>query len=141
MLHTRPWHLGPGAHAAIGLAAFLAAVGFVRALAGALVGAYPLYYVVLTPVVGFLLYFVIFFGLQLVRAVRYNDQTGSLDASLWFVWLVCGAFVAFVVGALLRAQKVVADDEVRVGLLAAGAWALAVAATWLASKLLSRRDA
>jgi len=117
-----------------------ALISFLRVVAGVIRGSAPIAYLVVVPLLGFGLFFLLALVLQVSGAVREGSGQ-ELDVSPWFAWMVSGALAFFFVGLLARGHDVLAEDYVRVGLLSALAWILAVGVAWVLVGLWRRRGA
>jgi hypothetical protein len=114
-------------------AAYFASTAFGGALGAVLFGRAPLYVLLLAPALGYALYFLLPLVLQLTGAA-----TSDLYVNHWFAWAVCGGLVFFWVGALARAQNVLAEDPLRVGLYTGLVWVALVIVAWLITRLVRR---
>jgi hypothetical protein len=124
------------------LAAYVAIVTFARVAIAVLLGHEKhIYYLVLSPAVGYAGFFLMVLGLKVSGAIVWDprDPT-SLDVNPWFAWLVCGGLVAFFVGLLGEARHH-SDIAPRVGVLAAAVWAVGLSLIWAVGKLVVRRGA
>ena len=117
-----------------------ALITLVRVTIGVGIGPTPLTYLVLAPLLAFGLFFLLALILQLSGIVTVG-LGNELDVSVWFAWALCGALVCFFVGALIRAQNVVAGDEMRIGLYTAVGWVAFVSAVWLVTRFVRARGA
>lgn len=105
----------------------LGGVSALRALAARFAGPAgeeppPWWWVPASFAAGFAVFFVL--TLVVVAAGGRTRPDGEVVVSPWFAWLLAGGLVAFVLGAAARGSEVA-------GLVAVGAWAIAVGAAWL----------
>ena len=142
MQENPPARVTQAVHAASRFAIPFTAIALFRVGLGVVRGSAPVSYLVIVPVLGFGIFFLLTLLLQLSGAVtRDPSKHLQLDVNPWFAWLVCGGLVFFFVGLLARGSSVLAEDAPRVGLLSAVAWAGVVAIVWMAVRLFARRGA
>jgi hypothetical protein len=115
---------------------YFALIALARAVWTVVGGKAPFYLLLVGPVLGYAVFFLLALLLQLTRAVD-----ADLNVSPWFAWAFCGALVFFWVGTFVRAHEVLADDALMVGLYTALGWILLVVVVWLVTRLVPRRGA
>jgi hypothetical protein len=119
---------------------YFVAVSVIRAIVGVVAGG-PVLWLVEAPVGTLAIFFTGAFILQTVGAVYPDpDNHLQLDVSPWFAWLICGAFVTFMVGLLAEGHQEGAV-ALRAGAVGAAAWVGMIAILWLTMRVVRGRGA
>lgn len=119
-------------HIALGFAG----VGLGNAAVAVFLRQAPAYYLVVVPIVTFLIYFGGGLILLQTGALRGAVKDGNdLDVSPWFAWLVCGCLVTFVAGLIVVGGRTTGEAGLRAGGVAAASWAGLVALLWVLQRM------